>query len=384
MGNYDSLRRFIAKNLLAKDIPLNPLENTFPVVKSITSQFKERGWIVEKLDNSIDKAPLHRLTSPDGATVLSMRGGKVFRHSPTTEILCKYKNLTKKIMELGDVRVPKGADFLPEQREVAMAYSDKLPKPIVIKPTDAAASRGVSVGVNSPESFTAAWAKAQDHVRAGSTILVEQFVRGMEIRAYVVGETTVSTVARLQPFVVGNGKSTITELIHDAKRAREINYRTKRRPIQVRWQFICEQGFHEDSVPKENEIIFLNEFASASMGALSFEVSDLVSSKIKRMAVQAKNCVPGLEIAGVDIIAENLKDPQTAYVTEINTAASPDLHRYATHGRPRSVDTDVVQYFHQIASPDSSTRPGSSLYSAARNLIRKSYSHFRVNFNVRK
>lgn len=346
VADYNSLKFFITKNILEQEIHLNPLEKTQSVIESITERFKRIGWKVSKVPNPTDRVALHRLTSPNNSVALRMRGGKVYRHSGPTEAICKYKNFTKMMLQLDGVPVPQGADFLGNQRGVALAYFGKLPKPAVIKPTDAAGSRGVTVGIRNVKSFVAAWDKALADGRENSKIIVEQFVPGIELRAYVVGDSTVSIVARIQPYIIGNGTCTVAELINLALDERKINYRTETYGIDVDWKFVHKQGFHEHTVPEQGEIIFLNPFSTGAVGGLAVEVTDRVSPKIRDMAVRAKNSVPGLEVAGIDILTSTLDDPNTAYVLEINTAPSPDLHRYATHGTPRSVDADVVQYFH--------------------------------------
>src|SRR5699024_11975637 len=80
---------------------------------------------------------------------------------------------------------------------------------------------------------------------------------------------------------------------------------------------------------------------------LTVDVTKYVSPDILEMAVNAKHAIPSLEVAGVDMIVENLRDPSTVHIVEVNTAASPDLHRYTHYGVMHAVDSDVVQYFHK-------------------------------------
>lgn len=337
---------FIRETIVENNLTVNPLENTYSIVKTIVQQFKDFGWTVTEKPNPHDKGVLHELVSPGGLLKLSMRGGKVYRHSGPTESICRHKNLTKIMLDLDNVAVPKGADFLKTQRAIALSYFRKLPKPVVVKPTDAAGSRGVTVGVRDAKVFIDAWEIALAEARENSKILVEQFIPGVELRAYVVGNTAVSVVARVQPYVIGDGKAPLTRLIEKLHEERSVNFRAKNYGINIDWPFIASQGLHKSSVPDEDGIVFLNTFTIGAVGGLAVDVTDLVSNEIKEVAVKAKNAVPGLEVAGVDILTDNVWDAKTAYVLEINTAASPDLHRYATHGTTRNVHEDVVRYFH--------------------------------------
>jgi len=344
--DYEALRGFITSVILAKKLEVNSVESIYPVVESLTAQFDQLGWGVEKLPTGADKTPLHRLTSPDGAYKLAMRGGKVFRHSATTEVICKHKDLTKLMLDLVDVPAPRGAHFLPSQRDIALAYFRKMPKPVVVKPTDAAGSHGVTVGIRDEKNFVAAWDNALSGGRKNSNILIEQFAYGIELRAYVVGDTAVSVIARLQPFIAGDGARTVSELIQNTRDENSVHVRARRNPMKVEWRFVNQQGHDKHSVPTVNEVVFLNQLSTVRVGALTVDVTKFLSPDILNMAVRAKNAVPELEVAGVDMLVEDLSDANTAHVVEVNTAASPDLHRYTHYGETRAVDTDVVQYFH--------------------------------------
>lgn len=345
-ADYEAVKEFIRETVLNNGRGINPLERTYPVVESITQQFSELGWSVTKITNTLDKVPLHRLSSPDGSISLSMRGGKVYRHTSAVETICKYKNFTRTMLQLGKVRIPQGANFPPDQLDVAIEYYKKMPKPVVVKPSDAAGSRGVTVGIQNLKSFTTAWDEAVNYSRPGSKIMVEEFIRGIELRAYVVGRSTVSVVARVQPFVMGDGESSLEELVADLKTRRTVNYRTRRQSLRVDWHFVQAQGFDQAGVPAPNEVVLLNKLTTARVGGLAIDVTQLVADELKELAVAAVKSITGLEVAGVDLLASDLSDASSAFVIEVNTSASPDLHRYPAYGIAHNVETYVVEHFH--------------------------------------
>lgn len=299
------------------------------------------------MEDGASRHSLHELVSPDGTQQLSMVGGKVFRHPPVTETICRRKHLAKRMLDLAGVPVPAGGDFSPQERAAAAAYFEKVPKPAVLKPTDSGSSQGVTVGVRTAEEFDAAWKHALDGSRGRSNVMIERFVEGVELRAYVVGEDVVSVVARIQPFVVGDGKSNVEELISTFHESRSVHYRAMKMPAVVDWPFVEKQGLSRDSVAPEDSIVLLNPFCYPTIGAYIVDVTSVVSEGIVDMARGAKNAIPGLEVAGVDILVGDIRDASSALVVEVNTAASLDMHRYPTHGRARDVDRDVVDYFHK-------------------------------------
>lgn len=346
-NNYESITRFVNQQIIDAGLTLNNLQVTKSAISSIRRRFDTLGWKSTPNVESTPKTPRYTVLAPNGRESLQMVGGKVFRHPNHTETICRRKHLAKRMLELGGVPVPVGGDFLPEEKEIALAYFGMMPKPAVVKPTDSGGSAGVTIGVNDSNQFLEAWDHALAGGRKKSNVLVEQFVRGVELRAYVVGSEVVSIIARVQPYIVGDGVSTVVDLLEQDRVFRQKNYRTKKLSIVVDWEFVKTWGHSEQTIPKQGDILFLNRLSIPQVGALTVDVSDSVSPSIKDIAMRAKSTIPDLEIAGVDILVNDLTDGETAYVLEINTSAALDLHRYPTHGSPRNVDKDIVEYFHQ-------------------------------------
>lgn len=342
-SDYDALKKFVREEILDSGLEINHLRITHSAITSITRRFEEFGWSVEAPPGTRNR---NTIVSPDSNITLSMADAKVFRHPKYTDQICKRKNLTKRMLDLDRVPTPVGADFSSTEKEIASALFEKMPKPAVVKPTDSGGSRGVTVGVTSQSEFERAWYHALAEGRSDSNIIIEQFVRGVELRAFVIGDQVVSIVARIQPFVTGTAHSTIETLIAELHDARQVNYRTMKMPVVVDWDFVAKQGHRAASIPLKDEIVFLNRFSLPTVGAFVVDVTATACLGIKNIAKRAKDAIPGLEIAGVDILVEDLRDESTAYVLEVNTAATPELHRYPTHGAPRPLDHDIVNYFH--------------------------------------
>ncbi|WP_282826233.1 ATP-grasp domain-containing protein [Gulosibacter sediminis] len=347
IAEYVALTRFVKDHLIEPEVEINSLKITHSGILRITRGFKERGWSVLKDEQGSSRHSLHTLTSPDGNISLSMVGGKVFRHGRVTEQICGRKHLAKRMLERAQISIPVGADFAHDEMEAAMAYFEMLPKPIVVKPVGAGGSHGVTVGVTKSEEFLKAWKYALAEGGARSRVLLEQFVPGVELRPYVVGDDVVSIVARVQPFVIGDGHQAVWQLVDGVNLARSVNYRANAYPVVVDWSFVERQGVNSDSILGSGEVLYLSPFCYPTVGAFIVDVTEQVHPEIIAMAVAAKNAIPGLEVAGVDILTSDIKDPRGAYVVEVNTAAALDMHRYPTHGDSREICDDIVEYFHR-------------------------------------
>lgn len=344
-GDYASLTKFIVESIVRPGLSIVPLVTTKSAIASITRRFDDLGWAVE-LTSSPGARPLrHKMTSPDGEDVLDMVDAKVYRHPASTDQICKRKHLTKRMLDLAGLPAPAGGDFSVDEKDVAAAFFEKMPKPVVVKPTGAGASKGVTVGVDSLSGFDAAWGYAVNGGGASSRVLIEEFVRGVELRAFVIGDEVVSVVARVQPHVIGTGYSTLPNLVDNLAESRKVNYRARKMPVVVDWDFVGSQGFGGAEAPPKGEVVFLNPFSLPSVGAFIVDATEAVAPKVKEIARRATEAIPFLEIAGVDLMVEDLLDERTAYVLEVNTAATLEMHRYPTHGKSRAVDVDIVDFF---------------------------------------
>lgn len=164
---------------------------------------------------------------------------------------------------------------------------------------------------------------------------------------FVVGNLVAAAVARIQPFVVGDGKSTVAELIDVENGLRSRNFRHRKHPIKPDRMFLRSQGYDVSTRLPKNQVAFLNPLTVLRAGAINVEVSDLLSADVKSIAIQAKNAIPSLEIAGVDVLVENIRDAQTARVLEVDTAPAIDLHRFPSIGQPVELPEIMVSYFLQ-------------------------------------
>lgn len=377
LNEYLSIEKFVREHMLQNELPLNNLKTTKSAIKPIVEGFQARHWYVEDVTPEGEKTKRHRLVSPDGETSLKMTTAKVFKHPPTTEIICKRKHLTKRMLDFAGIPTPGGADFALEDKEVAKAFFNLLPKPTVVKPTNSGGSHGVTVGVTNVEEFEHAWDIAASEAEPNSHILLEQFVKGVELHAFVLGNEVASLVARVQPFVVGNGTDSLDSLIEASIEARNKHYRAKQLGLVVDWDFINKQGYSDGTaIPAAEEIVFVNPFGLPVSGAYLVEVSDVVHPKILEIAINARKAIPDLETAGVDLLVSDISDPETAVVLEINTSPSINLHRYTTHGQMREVTQDIVRYFtnsveQQTPNLDSSNNISSSLLLAPTSNIDK-------------
>src|SRR5690606_5738302 len=88
---------------------------------------------------------------------------------------------------------------------------------VVVKPIDGEQGKGITVNLTSSEEMETAIENASHF---GERVLLEQFCEGKDLRIVVINHQVVAAALRKPATVVGDGQSTITELIEKQSRRR--------------------------------------------------------------------------------------------------------------------------------------------------------------------
>lgn len=213
--------------------------------------------------------------------------------------------------------------------ENAFEYASEIGFPVIVKPNSGSQGYGVSL-VNNKEEFFSALSLIFDKDRIA---LVQKQVKGKDYRIVVLDDKIISAYQRIPLNIVGNDKNTIKELLVTKQteferigRDTKINYDDSR--IKRKLQ---RQGLDFNSIPNDNEQIFLLDNANLSTGGSSIDITDKVSSNFKEICIKLTKEM-GLRLCGVDLMIDgNITDNNANYwVIEINSA--PGLDHYAKIG----------------------------------------------------
>ncbi|MHB1293087.1 MAG: Mur ligase family protein, partial [Sulfuricella sp.] len=228
--------------------------------------------------------------------------------------------------------------------EDAWEAAGEIGVPVVVKPRDGNHGRGVSTELMTREEVEAAYKLALDE---GSDVIVERFVRGNEHRLLVVGGRLAAAARGESAFVVGDGRSTLIELIDtqintDPRRGTTEDYPLNRVVVDedpaVRLE-ITRQGFTPDAIPPLGAEVMIQR-----NGNVAFDVTDLVHPDVAATVCLAARIV-GLDIAGVDLVAEDISRPldeQRGAIVEVNAGPGLLMHLKPASGEPRPIGRAIV------------------------------------------
>ncbi len=266
------------------------------------------------------------------------------RTSAIGEGIASDKDLTKRL--LGFAGVPNPGGRMVDSPADAWDAAEDIGLPVVVKPYDANHGRGVFTDLNTREEVERAYLAAREE---GSGVMVERFIRGNAHRLLVVGGRMAAATMGKTLTVTGDGKSTVLELIEsqinsDPRCGVEEEFPLE--PLVLEKEPIAlleleRQGFHPQSVPPAGREVLVKR-----QGDLAYDVTDRVHPAVAATVALAARVV-GLDIAGVDVVAEDISRPledQGGAIVEVNAGPGLLMHLKPAEGEPRPVGAAIVDH----------------------------------------
>lgn len=182
-----------------------------------------------------------------------------------------------------------------------------------------------------------------------SSIIVEEFVEGIECRFLVIGGKCVAVTQRVPANVTGDGKHTVRELVNE-KNDSPLRGKGHMTPLenielnQVELEILREQKLAPESVLDKGHQVFLRRNSNISTGGDSIDYTDIVHSKYKRLAEKAAAAI-GAQICGVDLISASFEKAPTksSYaIIELNYNPVLYFHNFPYEGENRDVGKYVL------------------------------------------
>ena len=264
--------------------------------------------------------------------------------SAIAETISRDKDLTKSILQACGVPIPEGR--LVNSPADAWEAAEEIGVPVVVKPHDGNHGRGVFTNLMSREEVEAAYPAA---LNEGSGVIVERYIRGSEHRLLVVGDKLIAAARGETVSVVADGKSTLNELVDlqvnsDPRRGAAEEFPLDvvildKHPVAL--LEIRRQGFEPESIPPEGREILI-----IRTGNHTCDVTDLVHPETAETATLAARVV-GLDIAGVDLVCEDISQPlagQRGAIVEVNAGPGLLMHLKPENGEPRPVGRAIVDH----------------------------------------
>jgi cyanophycin synthetase len=238
--------------------------------------------------------------------------------------------------------------------------------PCAVKPArGTGASSGVTTGIRTRAELARAWLRAG---RLSSWNLVERHVAGEVYRVLVLDGEVLDVVRRRPPLLVGDGRSTIEQLVRRENLARvEARGALGLSPLRLDLDLILtleRQGLGLGSVPAAETTVEVKGTTQQNRSQDNVTVA-LPPPRLVGEVARAAGAV-GLRLAGVDVIATTLAGSLAecgGVVLEVN--ADPGLHHHYRVAEPASA-TPVAELILDRLLPPAAGRATAPPGGAAR------------------
>jgi D-alanine-D-alanine ligase-like ATP-grasp enzyme len=274
------------------------------------------------------------------------RNNKFSINSLGSVAIAKDKGVSNFFLSKFGYKITEGKTFFTDELCEEMAnirnidaglyYAKELGFPVIVKPINLSQGIFVTKVYNKQEYYQV----AKKILQKTSGLIVERFYSGNDYRIVVLDDEVVAAYQRIPLFVVGDGKSSILQLMQ-YKQENFINngrkeiidfedYRIKKNLKRRKINF--------NTVIPKNNIIYLLDNANLSTGGEAVDFTENIHPDFQKLAISITKDIE-LRLAGVDILTSDITSPMEDYtIIEVNGA--PSLTHYASFGE---VQTKIVE-----------------------------------------
>lgn len=317
-----------------------------PSTRSIVEAARERNIPVRRLGD----ASLVQLGY--GKNLKRIQAATTSNTSTIAVEIAGDKDLTKQILREAEIPVPFGEVVCT--KEEAVAAFREIGAPVVVKPLDGRQGKGVSLNLTSEEEVVKAFEIASEY---SDCILVEEMFTGLNFRILVIGGKMVAASLRREPHIVGDGASTIKELI-EKENQNPLRGDGHEKPLtkikldQITIETLAKQKLDVSCIPQAGEVVILREGCNLSTGGTAKDVTDEVHPQIKSLCERAARVV-GLDVCGIDLVANSISEPLekgAGGFIELNAAPGLRMHTNPSEGAARNIGREIVEMLYPADS----------------------------------
>lgn len=248
--------------------------------------------------------------------------------------------------------VPKGEIVFRSAEAIAVAK--RIGYPVAVKPVVGHKGNGVTADVQDADELEQAFDRAVAAIEPNQPVevIVEKSIAGKDYRLLCVNGRFVAATERQPASVVGDGDSTIQELIDRENRKPERSD-TPTSPMgkikcdEAMERYLHEQNLTMDSVPERDRRIFLRKVANLSAGGLSIDATHNIHLDNVILAQDVAQHFR-LTCLGIDVISQDLSQSWKTGsfgIIEINAAPGVYMHLKPAIGASVDVPSHILKTF---------------------------------------
>ncbi len=231
----------------------------------------------------------------------------------------------------------------------ARVLAEQIGYPVVVKPAKMGRGLAVTADIRAADDLQEAFEAA---IRYGA-VVVEKHIDGEDFRLTVFDGVMKSALHLRPAHVVGDGRSTVSQLIQADNRRRAAQRAAGKTSHDIKLtaetgRILGARNLTMDSVPAHGSTVPLRSIANASQGGTIEDVTNKVHPQNRIAAERAARAV-GLDVAGVDFITTDITRSHLEIgggICEINSNPGLDeeggvLAAYIEHLAPGDTDLSI-------------------------------------------
>jgi D-alanine-D-alanine ligase-like ATP-grasp enzyme len=279
------------------------------------------------------------------------------------------KPLVHRILDANGLPVPEHAFFDVDDLAPALEFMAGRDGPFVVKPIDLQGGTATTSGVRTVAQLRRARLRAR---RLSRRLLIERQVAGDNYRLLFLDGRLLDVVRRLPPQLLGDGRSSVRELLvaENERRYRASGgARTWELVADLDTVFTLErQGLTPRSVPAAGEAVLVKTVVNANGPEFNESARDQMSDALVADAARAASLL-GVRLAGVDVITPDCQGSLAAsggVILEVN--ATPGLHYHYETRNPEDGVPVLIPILQTLVGQDATDAPQAGHPSPSRGI----------------
>ncbi len=232
---------------------------------------------------------------------------------------CNDKIRTNQLLKNNNISVPNFYVWDPSLSSHSNLYNiNKLTYPLVVKPNIGTQGYGVTTNIENETELLKAIHPLLHNENPRKRIIIEEHYNGDNYRIMVFNNEIMGIVKRDNPYVIGDGKSSLIQLIKQHKTSK---YKIHEYDVP----YIKTQGVHLNTIIPANKKIIVSKVNNYHNGAPIYNIplNNVHPDNITMFKKTAH--VLGINLTGIDYMCKDLMTPHYIDGVIIEANQRPDL-----------------------------------------------------------
>lgn len=285
--------------------PLEAYDALNPYARLIVDEARRRGVHVEITDA---EGGFFRLSH--GGRSVHCRESLSEMTSGVAMSICDDKAVTRRVVERAGLIVPE--QMTADGNDDALAAFLEKHGRVVVKPARGEQGRAVAVGLSELSQVQNAIKAARE---VCDRVLIEACFEGEDLRLVVIDFKLVAAAVRRPPHVVGDGASTVRQLIERLSRRRAAATGGESTiPIDAETErCLALSDLTLDDVLEEGRDVVVRKAANLHTGGSIHDVTEIVHPRLVDAAIKAARAID-IPVVGIDFMVKEPTEPDYVFI----------------------------------------------------------------------